>query len=135
MNFFEYLFCRLYWWNTQIIKEKVTPRSYSVTGLSVFQTYSIFPLYALIYSLSFKTYHVGYLFGINICILINIIIIVVNIIYFQKSRYKILLKKFDKIPKEQKKKKDMLCIVYIVSIIIIINILFVTYFRSKNLGI
>ena len=22
MNFFEYLFCRLYWWNTEKIKEK-----------------------------------------------------------------------------------------------------------------
>ena len=44
MNFFEYLFCRLYWWNTEVIKEKVTPLFYSILGLSVFHTYTIIVL-------------------------------------------------------------------------------------------
>lgn len=36
MNFFEYLYCRLYWWNTEVIKEKDIPVYYSIMGIAVF---------------------------------------------------------------------------------------------------
>ena len=136
MNFFEYLFCRLYWWYTQIIKEKDVPFSYSIIGLSVFQTYSIFPLYAVIYLLLFNSYRVGYLFdnvNINICLLFNVIMIVVDLIYLKKPKYKLLLKTFDKIPKAKKKKMDICCIVYIIAIIVI-NVLITIWFRSHNVS-
>jgi ABC-type Fe3+ transport system permease subunit len=136
MNFFEYLFCRLYWWNTQIIKEDIVPIFYSIIGLSAFQTYTIFPLYAMIYSLCFHSYHVGYILGrnVNICLVITTIVVIINFIYFKKQKYKILQKKFNKIPKEQKRKKDILCIVYIVTIVVV-NIFFVVYFRAHNVSI
>ena len=45
MNFFEYLYCRLYWWNTEVIKEKEMPVYYSIMGISVFHGFSILPIF------------------------------------------------------------------------------------------
>jgi hypothetical protein len=132
MNFFEYLFCRLYWWNTQIIKEKDIPVVYSITGLSVFHGFSIIPLYGLMHIFIFKSFYINDILGIDSFLLIGIIVFLIDYLYF-KPKYPVLLKKFEKIPKEQKKKKDILCIVYIVTIIVV-NVLFTIYFRSKNLG-
>ena len=133
MNFFEYLFCRLYWWNTQIIKEKDIPIVYSISGLAMFQTLSIFPIYCILYVLLFDSYHIKGTIGLNPFLIIGIIIIFINYLYFRKPKYPILLKKFKDIPKEQKRKKDILCIIYIVSLLVV-NVLFFIYFRSKNLG-
>jgi hypothetical protein len=55
MNFFDYLFCRLYWWNTQIIKETDILVVYCVFGLSAFQTFSIMPIYMSLYVLKICT--------------------------------------------------------------------------------
>jgi hypothetical protein len=133
MNFFEYLFCRLYWWNTQIIKEKVTPTSYSISGLALFHTLTIIPIYSVFYVLLLKSFYIKDILGINPFLIIAIIVFILNYFYFRKPRYTILLKKFNQIPKEQKKKKDILCIVYIATIIVV-NVLFFIYFRSKNLS-
>ncbi len=134
MNFFEYLFCRLYWWNTKIIKEKVTPTSYSISGLAMFHTLSIIPAYSFLYVLLFKSFYIKDILGINPFLIIGIISFILNYLYFRKQKYTVLLKKFEKIPKEKKKKRDILCIVYIISIIVI-NVICFNYFRSKNLGI
>ena len=133
MNFFEYLFCRLYWWNTQIIKEKVTPISYSIAGLSVFHGFTIIPFYGIIYVFLFKSYHIKDILGIDPFLIIGVIVLLIDFIYFKKSRYIVLLKKFDKIPKEQKKKLDILCIVYIATIIVV-NVLLTIWFRSHNVS-
>jgi hypothetical protein len=133
MNFSKYLFCRLYWWNTKIIKEKDIPIFYSITGLSVFHGFSIIPLYSIIHIFITKSFSFGKIFGLKPFLVIGIIVFLIDLFYFSRNKYAILLKEFEKIPKEQKKKKDMLCIAYIVSIIVI-NILFFIYFRSQNLG-
>ena len=133
MNFFEYLFCRLYWWNTQIIKEKVVPIFYSISGLAMFHTLSIIPVYGIFYVFLFNSYYVKDILGINPFLIVAVISFILNYLYFRKQKCTALLKKFEKIPKEQKKKKDILCVIYIVSIIVI-NVLFFIYFRSKNLG-
>ena len=133
MNFFEYLFCRLYWWNTKIIKEDVAPIMYSISGLSMFQTLSIFPIYCILYVLLFDSYLIKGTLGINPFLAIGIIVIFINSLYFKKAKYTVLLKKFDKVPKEKKKRTDIYCIIYIVAIIVV-NVLFVIYFRGKNLG-
>jgi hypothetical protein len=133
MNFFEYLFCRLYWWNTKIIKEKNIPFAYSISGLAMFHTLNVFPIYCILYVLLFDSYRIGGTLGINPFLTIGVIVIFINCLYFKKPKYPVLLKKFEKIPTKKKKKMDILCIVYIVTIIVV-NVLFFIYFRSKNLG-
>ena len=133
MNFFEYIFCRLYWWNTQIIKEKVTPTSYSISGLAMFHTLSVFPIFDIIYVFLFRSFHIEKILGIHPFFIIAVIIFILNYLYFRKKKCTALLKQFEKIPKEQKRKKDILCIVYIATIIIV-NVLFTIYFRKQNLA-
>lgn len=133
MNFFEYLFCRLYWWNTQIIKEKDIPSVYSIFGLSVFQGFSIIPLYDVIYIYIYKSFYIKDILGVNSYLIIGIIVLMIDFAYFRKSKYEILLEKFQKLLKEQKRKKDILCIIYILTIIVV-NVLLTIYFRAHNVG-
>jgi len=132
MNFFEYLLCRLYWWNTEIIKEKVTPLFYSILGLSVFHTYTIVPLYNIAFVLIYKTYYLEEILALSPYFIINIIFFIIDLIYF-RNKQPILYKQFKKIPKQKKTRMDVWCIIYIVSIIVV-NTLFMFYFRSKNAG-
>ena len=132
MNFFEYLFCRLYWWNTEVIKEKVTPLFYSILGLSVFHTYTIVPLYNIAFVLIYKTYYLEEILALSPYFIINIIFFIIDLIFF-RNKQRVLYKQFIKIPKQEKKRKDVLCIIYIAGIIVV-NTFFVAYFRSKNLG-
>ena len=132
MNFFEYLFCRLYWWNTVVIKEEVTPLFYSILGLSVFHTYTIVPLYNIAFVLIYKTYYLEEILALSPYFIINIIFFIIDLIYF-RNKQPILYKQFKKIPKQKKTRMDVWCIIYIVSIIVV-NTLFMFYFRSKNAG-
>ena len=58
MNFFEYLFCRLYWWNTKIVKEKEMPVYYSIMGISVFHGFSVIPIFGILYVLIFDSFYI-----------------------------------------------------------------------------
>jgi hypothetical protein len=130
MIFFDYLFCRLYWWNTQIIKEKDIPVGYSVVGLSVFQACTVLPIYMLLYY--FKVWTGDYdILNIDPGFVFVTIIIIANYFYFKKERYTVLLKKFDKMQKSIKRKIDILCIVYIL-MIIISNVVIVIVYRAEN---
>ena len=131
MNFFEYLFCRLYWWNTVVIKEEVTPLFYSILGLSVFHTYTIVPLYCILYVLIYDSFYLEDILNLSPFVIINIIFFITDLIFF-RNKQRVLYKQFKKIPKQEKKRKDVLCIIYIVSIIIV-NVLIANYFRSKNM--
>jgi hypothetical protein len=131
MSFFEYLFCRLYWWNTQIIKEKDVPSVYSIFGLSIFQGFSIIPVYDIMYRYLFKSFYIKDIFGINSYLIIGLIVLLIDFAYFRKSRYEILLKKFQKLLPVEKRKKDILCIIYILTIIVV-NVLLTIYFRAHN---
>ena len=132
MNFFEYLFCRLYWWNTVVIKEEVTPLFYSILGLSVFHTYTIVPLYCILYVLIYDSFYLEDILNLSPFVIINIIFFITDLIFF-RNKQRVLYKQFKKISKQEKKRKDVLCIVYITSIIVV-NTFFLLYFRSKNLG-
>ncbi len=132
MKFFDYLFCRLYWWFTVIIKEKDIPIGSSVIGLSNFQCFTIFPIYIITCSLIYHSYSIKNILGINPFFVIIGIFILINYFHFNKTRYKKLLSTFNKMSPKEKKKKDIFCIVYIVSIIVV-NTLLMIYFRSKNL--
>lgn len=132
MNFFEYLYCRLYWWNTEKIKEKNTPVFYSIAGLSVFHTYTIVPLYSIIFVLIYKTYSLEEILTLSPFVIINIIVFIIDFIYF-KNKQSVLYKRFKEISKQEKKRKDVFCIIYIVSIIIV-NVLISNYLRSKNMA-
>ena len=133
MNFFEYLFCRLYWWNTEIIKEKDIPVFYSIVGLAVFHGFSIIPIFGFLYVLIYNSYYIDESFlGMSPFLIIVIVALVINFLYFGKKQ-SVLYKQFKKIPKQKKKRKDILCIIYIASIIIVNTFTFI-YFRSKNVG-
>ena len=132
MNFFEYLFCRLYWWNTVVIKEEVTPLFYSILGLSVFHTYTIVPLYCILYVLIYDSFYLEDILNLSPFVIINIIFFITDLIFF-RNKQRVLYKRFKEISKQEKKRKDVLCIVYITSIIVV-NTFFLLYFRSKNLG-
>jgi len=133
MIFFEYLFCRLYWWNTQIVKEKDIPVFYSIVGLAAFHGFSIIPIFGFLYVLIFDSYYIkDTVFGLSPFLIIGIITLVIDFLYF-RNKQSILYKQFKKIPKQKKKRKDILCIIYIASIIIV-NIFAFIYFRSKNVG-
>ena len=58
MNFFEYLFCRLYWWNTEVIKERSTPVFRSIVGLAVFHGFSAIPIFGVLYVLIYNSYYI-----------------------------------------------------------------------------
>ena len=62
----------------------------------------------------------------------SVIVLAIDFLYF-RNKQPILYKQFKKIPKQKKKRMDVLCIIYIVSIIVV-NTLFTIYFRSKNAG-
>jgi hypothetical protein len=132
MNFFEYLFCRLYWWNTQIIKEKEIPIFYSTTGLSVFQGFTIIPLYSVMKVWITESFLIGEIFGLSPFLIIGIIIFTIDFFYFSKKRHAKLYHQFNKMKKQEKKKKDILCISYII-VIIVVNVLFFIYFRAQNI--
>lgn len=122
----------MYWWNTVVIKEEVTPLFYSILGLSVFHTYTIVPLYNIAFVLIYKTYYLEEILALSPYFIINIIFFIIDLIYF-RNKQPILYKQFKKIPKQKKTRMDVWCIIYIVSIIVV-NTLFMFYFRSKNAG-
>ena len=133
MNFFEYLFCRLYWWNTKIVKEKEMPVYYSIMGISVFHGFSILPVFDVLYVWIFDSYYIeNIFFGLDTYLVIGVIVLAIDFLYF-RNKQPILHKQFKKIPKQKKKRMDVLCIIYIASIIVV-NTLFTIYFRSKNAG-
>ena len=133
MNFFEYLFCRLYWWNTKIVKEKEMPVYYSIMGISVFHGFSILPIFDVLYVWIFDSYYIeNIFFGLDTYLVIGVIVLAIDFLYF-RNKQPILHKQFKKIPKQKKKRMDVLCIIYIASIIVV-NTLFTIYFRSKNAG-
>ena len=94
MNFFEYLFCRLYWWNTVVIKEEVTPLFYSILGLSVFHTYTIVPLYNIAFVLIYKTYYLEEILALSPYFIINIIRVIILITNANKLINKVTLSIF-----------------------------------------
>ena len=117
MNFFEYLFCRLYWWNTEVIKERSTPVFRSIVGLAVFHGFSAIPIFGVLYVLIYNSYYIDKTFlGMSPFLIIVIIAMIINFLYFRKKQ-RVLYKQFKNIPKQEKKRKDVLCIIYIVSII------------------
>ena len=133
MNFFEYLFCRLYWWNTKIVKEKEMPVYYSIMGISVFHGFSVIPIFGILYVLIYNSYYIDKTFlGMSPFLFFVLIAMIINFLYFRKKQ-RVLYKQFIKIPKQEQKRQDVLCIIYIAGIIVV-NTFFVAYFRSKNLG-
>ncbi len=70
----------MYWWNTEKIKEKNTPVFYSIAGLSVFHTYTIVPLYSIIYVLIYKTYSLEGILTLSPFVIINIIVFIIDFI-------------------------------------------------------
>lgn len=131
MNFFEYLFCRLYWWNTHIIKENIVPIFYATIGLTVFQSFSLIPLYDYIYVYLYKSFNIRDVWGIRPYYIICTSVLLINYIYFRRARYTVLFQKFKGFPEKEKKKRDIYCVIYII-LIFIVNILTSIYFRQHT---
>jgi hypothetical protein len=125
MNFFDYLFCRLYWC---VIKRSIIPVVSGIFFLSAFQTYTVMPIYVSLHIFNICRDDLA-LFNMNPFLLVNTVILIADYFYFKykTDRYKVLLKKFDKMKKNVKIKSDILCIIYIVMIIISNVIVFIVY--------
>ncbi len=126
MNFFEYLFCRLTWFKLKVTKVK-DDTFRVVMVLSVLQTLSIMPLVFLLISLIDDLYYSELILALNPFFIICIIIAIINYRSFKKKQ-KRLLRQFNKIPMQEKKIKDVFCIVYIIASLIILP-LFIPYFK------
>ncbi|MGE4334267.1 MAG: hypothetical protein AB7E53_14545, partial [Macellibacteroides sp.] len=104
-----------------------------IVGLAVFHGFSAIPIFGVLYVLIYNSYYIDKTFlGMSPFLIIVIIAMIINFLYFRKKQ-RVLYKQFIKIPKQEKKRKDVLCIIYIAGIIVV-NTFFVAYFRSKNLG-
>ena len=79
-----------------------------------------------------KTYSLEEILTLSPFVIINIIVFIIDFIYF-KNKQSVLYKRFKEISKQKKKRKDVFCIIYIVSIIIV-NVLISNYLRSKNMA-
>ena len=126
MNFFEYLFCRLTWVKLKVTKVK-DDTFRVVMVLSVLQTLSIMPLVLLLISLIDDLYYSELILALNPFFIICIIIAIINYRSFKKKQ-KRLLRQFNKIPTQEKKIKDVFCIVYIIASLIILPLL-IPYFK------
>ena len=102
-------------------------------GIAVFHGFSVIPIFDVLYLWIFNSYHIEkFIFGLNPYLTIGVVALGIDFFYF-RNKQPILYKQFKKIPKQKKKRMDVLCIIYIVSIIVV-NTLFTIYFRSKNAG-
>ena len=126
MNFFEYLFCRLTWFKLKVTKVK-DDTFRVVMVLSVLQTLSVMPLVFLLISLIDDLYYSELILALNPFFIICIIIAIINYRSFKKKQ-KRLLRQFNKIPTQEKKIKDVFCIVYIIASLIILPLL-ILYFK------
>ena len=127
--FFEYLFCRHYWWFSQVVLERkyIDPVFHSILAMSVIHGWCIIPIYNLFYLFLYKSYYIDNILGINSYLFIGVIVTLIDFIYFNRKRRTALWEQFKKIPKKEKRRKD------IIIIIIIINVSITILFRSQNL--
>ena len=134
MNFFDYMYCRLYWWNTKIIKEKETPTFYSIVGLSVFQSFGIIPIIDICGIFIGNSTYINAVLSIShFYLVLGIIVLIVDLIYYNKKKRKKLYTTFANLTVDKKKKLDILCLSYIL-IIIVSNILLSIYMRFRYEG-
>jgi len=112
MNFFNYLFYRLYWLQTSILKEKDVPLFFAVLELSVLQGLNI------IFIIEFFLFYIlGLSFQLNkeIYIIIGLITFIIDFIYYKrKNRYRKIFKYFDQIEKKNKFIKDIFILIYVI---------------------
>lgn len=117
MNLFEHLFCRVYWWNIYVVKnyKDITP-FVSFCTVAVIQELNIFAIidFYFMYHVQNirsepKWFHPPVL--VFLCIMNYFM-------YVHKSKYREIIKEFDKqrkdkIKKKEIAKKDILLVVYI----------------------
>ena len=129
MNLFDYMYCRLYWWNTKMIKEKETPSFYSIVGLSVFQSFGIIPIMDVCGIFVWDSTYVNAILSVpHLYLILGVIILVIDSIYYNKERRKRLYFMFANLVVGKKKKLDIFCLLYIV-IIVVLNVLLSNYMR------
>ncbi len=131
MNLFDYMYCRLYWWNTKMLKEKETPSFYSIVGLSVFQSFGIIPIVDACGIFVWGSTYVNAILSVShLYLILGLIILVVDSIYYDKERRKRLYLIFINLIVDKKKKLDVFCLLYII-IIVVLNVLLSNYMRLK----
>lgn len=133
MKFFDYIYCRLYWWNTKIIKEKEAS-FYSIVGLSVFQCFGIILVVDICGISIWDSMYIDTILSIkHLYLILGIIVLLIDFVFYNKKKRNELCETFINIAVKKKKKLDILCIFYI-AIIVIVNILISNYMRLKYEG-
>jgi hypothetical protein len=111
MRFFDFLFYRLYWWNTKIVLD-FSPVFSAILGLSVIQGLNLVFILELlsIGKLSFAENILN-----NYLLVVGIIPLLLNLFYYIKNkRYLEIISKCKSITVKERKRKDYICIAYIV---------------------
>ena len=116
MIFFNYLFYRLYWWNTKIIKETTVPVFYASIGLATFQGLNFISFYFLFSVYIFNNYNTSK----EMTMLLGGIICLFNLLYYGiNKRYLKIIKTNEFKSVKEKRKKDFFCILYILFTILL----------------
>lgn len=117
MKFFNYLFYRLYWWNSKIVSDSM-PVFSAILGISVFQSLNIIFILELI-----ALANIPFVENIlnNYLLLIGILTLFANLIYYLRHNlYKSLLKDNKNIEIKDRRKRDFVSICYIIITILLI---------------
>lgn len=111
MKFFNYLFYRMYWWNTKVVLD-FSPVFSAILGISVIQGLNLVFILEL---LSIGKWSFAENVLNNYLIVAGIIPLLFNLFYYLKNkRHLEIINKYKNIPVKEKRKKDYICFAYTV---------------------
>lgn len=130
-SFFNHLFYRVYWWNTEIVKENDIPIFSTILGVSAVHLFNILTtLFLILYYVILDIHFINK----TVYVIISILIVLFNYLYFIRSnRYKIILKGHkNNISRKSIRNKDIGIIIYIVlSVVSFFWIITIGYYSNK----
>lgn len=112
VGLFKYLFYRVYWWNTSIIKNESYPLFGAVVGVSFFQVFNIMFVSDFILYIFLERRDLVVQQDRIIGIIIVTIVLALNGFYFHK-KYATIIEKAKKLEASNKRLMDVFVLIYI----------------------
>lgn len=110
MNFFDYLFYRMHWWNTKVVLD-FSPVFSAILCVSVIQGLNLVFILEL-FSIGKWSFAENVLN--NYLFVVGIIPLLFNLFYYLKNKRHVeIINKYKNITVKERKRKDYICIVYI----------------------
>lgn len=120
MKLLNYVFYRMYWWNTKIVKD-FTPFLSALIIVSVLQGFNLIFIFEIIAFYIFKT--TSY-FSTKYFLFIGTLTFILDFFYYKfKNRYLEIVKECSNISKKNKQIYDVLVIVYVIATFTIVILL------------